>query len=111
MSTKDKIERHLANWADWHRKSSDIRLGYPSRAMVATGGGQSVEGVFEEMCEQCDRHAAEVMEALINGLADNQRIAIHYHWLGCKLRLQDHVDILAAAYTILTEKMRRRGLL
>lgn len=103
------VERHLENWADWHKHSS-TNLGYPRRAMVACGGGQSVSNVFEEMCEDADRCAAEIMEALINDLATDQKSAIYHHWLGCVIRVRDQIKSLQSAYDELLIKMRVRGL-
>lgn len=109
MCENELVERHLDNWASWHR-SSTTNLGYPKRAMVASGGGQSVSGIFEELCSDADRHAAEVMETLVNDLSHDQRGAIYHHWLGCVIRVRDQVQSLASAYDVLESKMSRRGL-
>ena len=65
----EHVERQLGNWADWHKADRSLNLGYPKRAMVASGGGQSVEGVFEDHCNKADRYAAEIMETLVHDLA------------------------------------------
>lgn len=103
------VERHLENWSNWHRHSSN-NLGYPKRAMVACGGGQSVSNVFEEMCEDADRYAAEIMDALVNDLAIDQKSAIFHHWLGCVIRVRNQEKSLADAYGVLIVKIGARGL-
>lgn len=103
------VTRHLDNWASWQRSSS-TNLGYPKRAMVAIGGGQSVSGVFEELCSTADMHAAEVMDALVNDLAHDQRSAIHHHWLGAVIRVRNQAKSLDDAYGVLAVKMSARGL-
>lgn len=105
----DHVEHQLANWADWHRNSS-TNLGYPTKAMVALGGGQSVEGVFEYFCECADRHAAEVMETLVNDLLITERTAVYHHWLGCKIKPDNQEQALEDAYCRLAVKMGGRGL-
>ena len=103
------VERHLENWAKWHRQSSN-KLGYPTKAMVALGGGQSVEGVFDEMCADVDKCAAEVIEAIVIGLAKDQQSAIYHHWLGCVIRVRDQAKSLSDAYGVMAVKINIRGL-
>lgn len=104
------VERHLDNWAAWQRAGSISSLGYPRRAMVALGGGQSVEGVFEDMCSDCDRYAAEIMEALVHDLALHHRGVIYHRWLGCVIRVRNAEQALMDAYEILGRKITERGL-
>lgn len=106
----DIVEHHLANWADWHKHSSN-GLGYPTKAAVAMGGGQSVSGVFEELCEDADRCSSEIVEALVNDLAQDQKNAIYHRWLGCVIRVRDQVKSLADAYDVLAVKISSRGLI
>lgn len=103
------VERQLSNWADWHRNSS-TNLGYPKRAMVAVGGGQSVEGVFQEICDAIDAHSAEVMEALVIGLPIDQRSAVYCRWLGCVNRGGNQETLLDAVYVSLAAGIVKRGL-
>lgn len=110
MEAESIVERHLENWSEWHRRSSN-NLGYPKRAIVACGGGQSVSGVFEEMCEDADRRAAEIMEVLVNDLSIDQKSAIHHHWLGCVIRVRNQEKSLSDAYTVLEIKISARGLI
>lgn len=109
MAENDLVERHLDNWAEWQRTSS-TNLGYPKRAMVASGCGQSVSGIFEELCCAADKHAAEVMDTLINDLALDQRSAIFHHWLGCVIRVRNQQKSLEDAYDVLIVKINGRGL-
>lgn len=104
------VEHHLENWANWHRKSSN-KLGYPTKALVASCGGQSISGVFEELCNEADRHSAEVMETLVNDLAQDQKSAIYHHWLGCVIRVRNQSKSLQDAYDTLSVKIIRKGLI
>ncbi|CAB4187571.1 hypothetical protein UFOVP1155_39 [uncultured Caudovirales phage] len=106
----EHVERQLGNWADWHKADRSLNLGYPKRAMVASGGGQSVEGVFEDHCNKADRYAAEIMETLVHDLALNQRGAIYHHWLGCVIRVRDQEKSLFDGYDVLIVKIAERGL-
>lgn len=109
MVGNELVTRHLANWADWQRNSS-TNLGYPKRALVAMGGGQSVEGVFEECCLEADRAAAEIMDTLVHDLQLNHRSAIYRRWLGCTIIIRNAEQTLSEAYSILSTKISRRGL-
>ena len=105
----DLVARHLDNWARWHRKPSK-KLGYPTKAMVALGGGQSVSGVFDEMCEDADNHAAEIIDTIVNDLKLDQKSAVYHKWLGCVIRVRDQAKSLADAYDAIDVQINMRGL-
>src|SRR3989304_7394129 len=95
------VERHLENWSIWQRSGSISRLGYPTKSIGISNGGQSVSGVFEEMCAECDRYAANIVDALVHDLPLDQRGAIYHQWLGCVIVVREQEKSLESAYVSL----------
>lgn len=105
-----EVSRALDNWSRWMRHNP-IQLGYPSKSLAILSGGQSVSGVFEEICDDLDNQSAEVMDALVHDLPLNQRGAIYRRWLHCTIIVRNHEQCLLNAYVALHEGMKNRGIL
>ena len=74
--TPYRVEAHLANWADWMRSGTGVR-GYASHTPGIVSGGLHS---FEDLADQCDKHAARVTDASIQDLPGIEQAAVsHYH--------------------------------
>lgn len=111
LSSYEQVEYNLDNWAQWHKSASQPNLGYPKKSMGIKGGGQSIEGVFEELCDRLDHYTAEVTEAIVNDLTISQRGAIWRRWLGCSIFVRNPEQTLQDAYDVLVRRMAERGLI
>ena len=102
-----EVGRALDNWARWSR-ASNSNIGYPKKAIMLNGGGGYK--TTDDFCAEVDRHAAEVMDALIHDLITYHRQAVYNRWLDCKYVLREYEHLLMQAYDVLESGMRRRGL-
>lgn len=64
----------MENWAQWMR-SGGISLWYPSRA--SGGMGRSGASDFDAMCANADARCAAAVDALIEALPQNEKLAVH----------------------------------
>jgi len=72
-------EWHLNNWARWMR-SSDTRLGYPSKSAGLQTAKVVGEDYFEIMCDDADSEAARISWQVIQDLPPMQGAIIqHIH--------------------------------
>jgi len=103
------LERLLSNWAEY-MKTGGVKLGYPSKSLGISSGGQSVVNAFEHECEVQDENAARIMDTLVHDLPSNQRGVIYHHWLGCIIRVRNGEEVLLEAYVTLEKGRLKWGL-
>lgn len=98
---------HLANWAQWMRQS-DFKLSYPSRAVcIGVSGSRS----FDAMVATEDTRCAVAVDAIIDGLAAPERVAVHHVHLAAVWRPDaDLAGFYAAAKDHGAEGLARRGI-
>ena len=53
MISMERLLSILEDWARW-MKSDSHKLGYPSKSIGMSSGGESTSEVFEEMCSSQD---------------------------------------------------------
>jgi hypothetical protein len=104
------VEHYLENWVKWQKAGDSSRLGYPKRSNGIVSGGQSTHGVFEEICDDLDRAAAEIIDTLVHDMELHHRGAIYHVWLGCNIIVRNEAEVLSEAYLILNTGIERRGL-
>jgi len=74
--TPSDVERHLLNWSAWMRSGTGVR-GYANHTPGIVSGGLHS---FEDLADQCDKHAARVTDASIQDLPGIEQAAVsHYH--------------------------------
>jgi hypothetical protein len=76
----------LEDWALW-MKSDNHKLGYPSKSIGMSSGGESTSEVFEDMCSAQDMSNIRTIDAIIHSLPKEQQNAIYAKYLGAKLPL------------------------
>lgn len=105
---RDRLMWHLENWRDF-MKVPDERLGYPSKSSVFLTGQDSVEDVFDILCDEVDGAAAKAINGMIESLRKPQQTAIYHQWLGVKHFYPTQEYDLECGYTELMTMADRRG--
>ena len=95
----------LEDWARWMKKDSH-RLGYPNKTTYFLTGGESTSEVFEDMVSKSDMENIKIVDAVIDGLSNPQKIAINYRFLGGKKPLfyEKNLDLAFDNLLIITGK-------
>jgi hypothetical protein len=73
----------LDDWALW-MKSDNHKLGYPSKSIGMSSGGESTSESFAEMCSAQDMSNLRTIDAIIHSLDKTQQDAIYAKYLGAK---------------------------
>ena len=81
-----RISRLMSILEDWSRwmKSDNHKLGYPSSTSYFSSGGESTAEVFEDMVSKTDMENIRIVDAVIDGLKQDQKLAVYYRFLGGK---------------------------
>lgn len=79
--TRDRMEWHLSNWADWRRFLDDETRGFPKRSLVFSCGGESAYDALEIVSDACNSQAAQTLDAMIDSLKSPLKTAINHVWL------------------------------
>ena len=69
-----------ARWMDW----DNHKLGYPSKSVGLSSGGESTSESFEDMCSVQDMSNIRTIHAIIHSLENGQKEAIYAKYLGAK---------------------------
>ena len=86
-----RVDWHLCNWRDYMHSDATKGLRAPGKASGFVAGGYNND--FESMCIVADRQAAEIMDALIQGLTPIQSAAVHHRYLRAVYRFpRDNFD-------------------
>jgi hypothetical protein len=96
----------LDDWARWMKQDSH-KLGYPSKTSYFSTGGESTSEVFEDMVSKSDMENIKIVDAVIDGLSNPQKIAINYRFLGGKKPMYYERDLGLAIDNLLTIVGRR----
>lgn len=81
----NRLEIQLQTWADWMRSGGAVAKGYPSKACGFAELGATSIADIEDVG---DAWLARAMDAIISGLPDQERSAIHHQYLDSKYRYQ-----------------------
>lgn len=102
-----RLDALLGLWADW---MSDPRYGrgYPSRSPgLRSGKGRD----FDDWADAAEIDMARAIDAILDDLDANQRIAVHHRWLASVWRLRLDMGVLYdEARTAIRAALKRRGL-
>ena len=83
MITMERLLSIMQDWSLW-MKSDNHKLGYPSKSIGLSSGGESTSEVFEEMCSAQDMANIRTIDAIIMSLPVDQQNAIYARYLGSK---------------------------
>ena len=103
------MERLLSILEDWGRWMDwdNHKLGYPSKSIGMSSGGESTSEVFEEMCSAQDMSNIRTIHAIIHSLEQGQQDAIYTKYLGAKPPLAYYWQLDMAYDNLLTIAGRR----
>jgi hypothetical protein len=105
--TDKQLSMYLDIWAEWTR-NYDNRQHYSSRAHIGSGSGSSE---FDAMVSSMESSQAKVIDAAIDDLPSNERIAVHHVKLASVWRLREPIVVVfARACDMLSLSLARRGL-
>jgi hypothetical protein len=96
----------LDDWALW-MKSDNHKLGYPSKSIGMSSGGESTSDAFEEMCSAQDMSNVRTLHAIIHSLEKPQQDAIYTKYLGAKPKIAYYWHLEMAYDNLLTIASRR----
>ncbi|SEO78163.1 hypothetical protein [Nitrosovibrio sp. Nv6] len=78
-----RLEVILLTWADWMKRGGSVARGYPGKACgFAELGATSIE----DMEDTGDVWLAQAVDAIIRGLPEEERSAIHHQYLDARYR-------------------------
>jgi hypothetical protein len=108
---RERMTYHLENWRDAQNVDPvKQRLGFPASSVGFQTGTDSVEDVFDILCDEVDSAAARAMDAIIDSLRKPQKDAIRHQWLREKLVWPTHEMDLEMAYESIMLLADKRGL-
>ena len=106
MISMERLLSILEDWALW-MKSDNHRLGYPSKSIGMSSGGESTSDTFEEMCSAQDMSNVRTIHAIVHSLEQGQQDAIYAKYLGAKPPLAFYLQLDMAYDNLLTIAERR----
>jgi hypothetical protein len=106
MISMERLLSIIEDWARW-MKSDNHKLGYPSKSIGMSSGGESTSEVFEEMCSAQDMSNVRTIDAIIHSLDSSQQQAIYAKYLGAKPPFAFYWQLEMAYDNLLTIAGRR----
>jgi hypothetical protein len=106
MISMERLLSILEDWALW-MKTDNHRLGYPSKSIGMSSGGESTSDAFEEMCSAQDMSNVRTIHAIVHSLEQGQQEAIYAKYLGAKPPLAFFWQLDMAYDNLLTIAERR----
>ena len=106
MISMERLLSILEDWSLW-MKSDNHRLGYPSKSIGMSSGGESTSDAFEEMCSAQDMSNVRTIHAIIHSLEKRQQDAIYTRYLNAKPKIAHHWHLEMAYDNLLTIAERR----
>jgi|APGre2960657423_1045063.scaffolds.fasta_scaffold36990_2 hypothetical protein len=106
MISMERLLSILEDWSLW-MKHDTHKLGYPSKSIGMSSGGESTSEVFEEMCSAQDMSNIRTIHAIIHSLEQGQQDAIYAKYLGAKPPLAFYWQLDMAYDNLLTIAERR----
>ena len=106
MISMERLLSILEDWSLW-MKHDTHKLGYPSKSIGMSSGGESTSEVFEEMCSAQDMSNIRTIHAIIHSLEQGQQDAIYAKYLGAKPPLAFYWQLEMAYDNLLTIAERR----
>lgn len=105
-----EADRLLTNWGRWRRipEGPDTFKSSP----VFISGGISSEDAFDHLCEAADHHAAEIADAIIDGMEIVHKVVLQHVYEAAvwNLRRMAIEDQLLQASGVFLVEARKRGI-
>ncbi len=106
------VDRNLALWGAWRRGGQYVR-GYPTHSTFLENlGGCASADASDHVYEAQNNWRAEVVDAVIDALEIQHRIAISYVYEAAvwEFKRRKIEDVLVEAVSVFWEKAKKRGL-
>ena len=87
--TMERLQDLLKAWSRSLKHSGNSRLGFPSRSLGMSTGGNSTS--FDEMYESMEADHIKTIQAIIDSLPERQQNAVYHKYTGSRAEvLQDY---------------------
>ena len=106
MISMERLLSILEDWSLW-MKHDTHKLGYPSKSIGMSFGGESTSEAFEEMCSAQDMSNVRTIHAIVHSLEQGQQDASYAKYLGAKPPLAFYWQLDMAYDNLLTIAERR----
>jgi enoyl-[acyl-carrier-protein] reductase (NADH) len=90
-------------------RSDNHKLGYPSKSLGMSSGGESSYDAFDEMYEDVESDNIRTVDAVIHSLPKDQKEAIYARYLNTKKPIYYEIKLQLAIDNLLTIVGRRIG--
>ena len=104
----DRLLELLDKWKLFMR-SDNHKLGYPSKSIGMSSGGESSYDAFDEMYEDVEADNVRTVDAVIHSLPNDQKDAIYARYLNTKKPSYYEIKLQLAIDNLLTIVGRRIG--
>jgi enoyl-[acyl-carrier-protein] reductase (NADH) len=104
----DRLLELLDKWKRY-MKSDNHKLGYPSKSLGMSSGGESSYDAFDEMYEDVEDTNVRTVDAVIHSLPKDQKEAIYARYLNTKKPQLYEYKLQIAIDNLLTIVGRRIG--
>lgn len=103
------MDRLLQILDDWkvYMKHDSHKLGYPSKSLGMSSGGESTEDEFESMLSAMDMQNCRIIDSIIHDLIPQQQEAIYARYLGGKKKALYEFHLNNAMDNLLTIGSRK----
>lgn len=107
--TEERVLWYLWNWEIYslRHKSTANGDGYPKRSLVLKVGDSSK--TFEELCRTSDRRCARAVDAIVDGLPQDQKLAVQNVHLWTVYRIRDQAGSYEKAKEAIGKWLKIRG--
>ena len=87
--TMERLQDLLKEWAKSLKHEGSSKLGFPSRSLGMSTGGNSTS--FDEMYDSMQNDHIRTIQAIIDSLPERQQNAVYHKYTGSKAEvLQDY---------------------
>jgi hypothetical protein len=106
MITMDRLLQILDDWKQY-MKADNHKLGYPSKSLGMSSGGESTSDEFEHMLSAMDLANVRIIDAIIHDLIPEQQKALYARYLGAKKQTLYEYHLQNAMDNLLTIGSKR----
>lgn len=106
MISMERLLSIMDDWSVW-MKSDNHKLGYPTKSIGMSSGGESTRESFSEMCSAQDMSNIRTIDAIIHSLPKEQQDAVYARYLKAKKPLAYEWNMDMAYDNLLTLAGRR----
>ena len=103
--TMERLQDLLKAWARSLKHNGNSKLGFPSRSLGMSTGGNSTS--FDEMYESMQNDHIKTIQAIIDSLPERQQNAVYHKYTGSRAEVLQDYHMNIAYDNLLTISTRR----